>query len=405
MTPLWSAEVEARIRREAVNLDPQRPPETVQMCKRCVMTNQRPRIVFDEEGVCSACRYAERKKTEIDWAERERELRELLNMNVAGAYDVIVPSSGGKDSSFVASTLRDTYGQHVLCARWAPFMTTEIGERNWQALIHAGFDTVTGQPNGLLHRKLARLALEFVGDPFVPFIFGQLCYPLHVAVQNDVRLVFFGENGETLYGGDTAAENKPCWGSADWERVYMKGAGVDRIVQIGLDLGAIEPDEVKRVSPFYRLPEIDNPPEFHWTSYYLPWFPQENFYIAAEKTGFEPNEERSQGTYSRYASIDDKMDNVHYFFGYLKFGIGRCTSDAAHEIRDGELTREEGLSLVAKYDGEYPSRHLSECLDYLDMDKEQFGRVVERFDMARNGKAGLGNVALGPVRQGLARQA
>ena len=51
--------------------------------------------------------------------------------------------------------------------------------------------------------------------------------------------------------------------------------------------------------------------------------------------------ERNEGTYSKYASIDDKMDGFHYYLRYIKFGLGRCMEDTAHEIRDGHLTREK----------------------------------------------------------------
>ena len=54
-------------------------PEEVKFCKKCVMSNQRPRIVFDENGVCNSCNYWERKKTDIDWASREKELVDLLD--------------------------------------------------------------------------------------------------------------------------------------------------------------------------------------------------------------------------------------------------------------------------------------------------------------------------------------
>ncbi|MGI9504530.1 MAG: hypothetical protein ACR2RE_15910, partial [Geminicoccaceae bacterium] len=102
-------------------------------------------------------------------------------------------------------------------------------------------------------------------------------------------------------------------------------------------------------------------------------------YHAAETTGFEANSERSEGTYSKYASIDDKLDGLHYYMAYVKFGIGRCTSDAAHEVRDGEITRDEALALVRRFDGEFPTRHLSECLDYLGMDRAYLADVIERF--------------------------
>lgn len=374
--PLWSNDVEKRIRNEATNLDTQARPATIRMCARCVMTNQRPRILFDEDGICSACRYAERKRSSIDWTERRKQLEAALLFHDR----VVVPASGGKDSSFVAWTLRNLKVTPLL-ARWAPHITTEIGERNWQALLHSGFDGITAQPNGLLHRKLSRLALEYYGDPFLPFIYGQLAWPMHVAVQNKIRLVFFGENGEAEYGGDQNANDKRCWEQTDWERVYMKGGSCDKLANIGITLGAITRQEWTHASKFYKTPPdiLETDTQFHWLGYYLPWHPQGNYYHAAEQTGFEANEDRSEGTYSRYASIDDKLDGLHYWFGYLKFGIGRCTSDAAHEIRDGELTRDEALALVEKYDAERPVRHLHECLDYLGMTEEQFEKVENRF--------------------------
>ncbi len=378
---LWSRDVEDRIRANAVNLDRQeRSPGPVQMCVRCVVTNQRPRIVFDAEGVCSACRHHERKYDgSIDWEGRRRQLTELVDKHSKkGGYDVIVPASGGKDSSFAAWTLRDM-GMRPLLARWAPNVSTDIGERNWQALLHSGFDGVTAQPNGLLHRKLSRLALEFYGDNFLPFIFGQLAWPFHVAVQNNVNFVFFGENGEAEYGGDPSANDRRCWNNADWERVYLKGANARRLLHAGEQLGAMTKEECAAISPFYTLPIVDDRPQFHWLGYYMPWHPQQNFYHAAQNTGFEPCEHRSEGTFSRYASIDDKLDGLHYRMAYVKFGIGRCTSDAAQEVRNGLLTRDEAMALVAKYDGEMPERHLPECLDYLGLNPEQYARIEERF--------------------------
>lgn len=349
------------------------------MCTRCVVTSRRPRIHFDtKDGVCNACWYAEHKRSSIDWAARAAELDELLGGTLAGplAYNVIVPASGGKDSAFVALTLRDR-GMRPLLARWAPHMITPIGERNWQSLLHAGFDGVTAQPNGLVHRRLSRLALEFYGDPFLPFIYGQLCWPMHVAVQNNVRLVFYGENGESEYGGDPSAENKPCWAEADWDRVYLKHGSFNDLLRLAVDLGVAE----EAACAYYRMPAAGWRPEFHWLGYYLPWHPQENYYTAARRAGFEPNEERSHATYSRYASIDDKLDFLHYRLGFCKHGIGRATSDAAHEIRDGELSRDEALALVQHYDDESPATcaHWPEALDYLGLDEDHYWAIEERF--------------------------
>jgi len=117
--------------------------------------------------------------------------------------------------------------------------------------------------------------------------------------------------------------------------------------------------------------------ELFFYGYYKQWTPQENFYYASEHTGFETNAERSEGTYSKYASLDDKMDGFHYYMRYIKFGIGRCVEDASHEIRDGHITREEGLALMERYEGEFPAKYYQEFLDYLGITEEHFNQVVD----------------------------
>ena len=92
------------------------------------------------------------------------------------------------------------------------------------------------------------------------------------------------------------------------------------------------------------------------------------------------NQKVDQRAYiQKYASIDDKLDGYHYYFALLKFGHGRATSDAAHEIRDGHITREEAIVLVKKYDHELPVRHFKEFLNYVDLTENEFYQVCERF--------------------------
>ena len=380
--PIWSEEVEKKIRAEAYSLDTQIRPETVVFCKRCVLSNQRPRIIFDDEGVCSACRYAEYKHNTVDWVSRETELKNLLNIHRKSAgYDVVVPVSGGKDSSYVAHTLKHEYGMNPLCVKWAPFVYTDIGRQNFDSFVHSGFDCLVGHPNGIIHRKLSRLAFEYVGDAFLPFVYGQLAFPMRLAKKFGIKIVFFGENGEAEYGGDPSANDKPCWDVKDWSRVYMKGNGIQPLVKKGLELGVFSTLEVREISEFYTLNPMyeDDRPEFHWLGYYKKWHPQSNYYFAVQNTGFKANEERSEGTYSKYASLDDATDGFHYFMAHAKFGMGRATSDAAHEIRDGDRDREEAVSLVRRYDGEFPNKNFKVFLDYIGTEEGHFWKVVDRF--------------------------
>ena len=143
----------------------------------------------------------------------------------------------------------------------------------------------------------------------------------------------------------------------DWEEFYHKGCGIDELIQHGLEAGLFSEEDIKNnFFELYRPPRPEEleavKPEMHWFSFYKKWVPPENYYYAMEHTGFQANfDGRSEGTYTKYASLDDKTDGFHYHLGYIKFGLGRATSDAAHEIRDGRLTREKGVALVHQYDG------------------------------------------------------
>jgi hypothetical protein len=119
--------------------------------------------------------------------------------------------------------------------------------------------------------------------------------------------------------------------------------------------------------------------EVHYLGFYLKWDPQECYYYAAEHTGFQANSERTEGTYSKYSSIDDRIDMFHYFTTLVKFGIGRATYDAAQEIRNGKITREEGVQLVKRYDQEFPKRYFKEFLEYISLTEEEFHATVDRF--------------------------
>lgn len=362
-------------------------PRNVVYCRRCVTSNQRPRIVFDEEGVCSACRYAEEKDNAIDWNEREKQLLELLDKyrSKDSSYDVIVPASGGKDSAYVAHQLKERYGMHPLTVTWAPFLYTEIGFRNYVNFVQSGFDNILFYPDGQYHRKLARVAFETKGDAWDPFAYGQKSYAFHIALKFGVPLIFYGENGEVEYGGSERNKYKPFESVTDWEELYFKGGGMDSLLDAGLELGIFTQEELSSKSlDMYNPPPLEEieklGAQMHWYSFYHKWVPQENYYYATEHTGFEANTDgRSEGTYSKYASLDDKTDGFHWYLGYIKFGMGRATRDASMEIRCRHLTREEGVALVNRYDGEFPSKYFQEFLDYLGITEDHFWNVIDQF--------------------------
>jgi N-acetyl sugar amidotransferase len=371
-------------------------PREVKFCTRCVISNQRPNstveykhtaqsrketIHFDKAGVCDACLVAEEKQKR-NWDEREAMLRELCDRHRSkdGSYDCVCPGSGGKDSFYAAHLLRYKYGMHPLTVTWAPHIYTDWGWKNFQSWIHAGFDNYLHTPNGRVHRLLTRLSVEKLFHPFQAFIFGQKSLAPKMALLHKLPLVFYGEN-EAEYGNpkeDTtkAKRNWSYFTSDDKSKVYLAGTSLAEL-QESYGLEACDLDPYMPAHPG-RIEE--QKVEVHYLGYYLKWHPQSCYYYAVEHGGFQASPERTPGTYSKYNSIDDRIDDFHYLTTFIKFGIGRATYDAAQEIRSGDINRDEGVALVRRFDGEFPDRFADEIFRYLSIPPEQYPKASKMFE-------------------------
>lgn len=372
-------------------------PSKVLFCKHCVISNQRPSstvefkhtksdkkstIGFDADGVCDACHYQEVKAGQIDWEAREGALLETLDKyrRNDGGYDVIVPGSGGKDSAYTSHILKYKYGMNPLTVTWAPHKYTDIGWKNFENWIHVGgLDNILFTPNGRLHRYLTREAFLNLLHPFQPFIVGQRIIGPLMAAKFGVKLVMYGEN-QAEYGNDPNENYKPTM-----DRKFFSIGDPQDMVLGGKSVREIMAETEFTLNDFapYIPPSADfledRGVEVHYLGYYLKWDPQECYYYAAEHTGFQANTERTEGTYSKYSSIDDRIDMFHYYTTLAKFGIGRATYDAAQEVRNGKITREEAAYLVQRYDQEFPIKYFKDFLEYISLTENEFHATVDRF--------------------------
>ena len=371
-------------------------PADVTYCKRCVISNQRPAstpefrntsarkigtMSIDAEGVCDACRFADIKE-QIDWEAREQELVKLLDQHRSndGSYDCLVPGSGGKDSALQSHILKYKYGMHPLTCTWPPILYTDIGWKNYRDWCEVGgFDNITFKQNGRVMKLLTRLSIENLLHPFQSFILGQKNLAPKIAAKFGIPLVFYGEN-EAEYGNPIADNNsslrdKSYHTSDNLDEIYLGGVSIKEIMEkydVPLsDLTAYLPADPTE----YDKAEI----EIHYLGYYLKWTPQEAYYYAVEHTGFEANPVRTEGTYSKYNSLDDRIDGFHYYTTYVKFGIGRATYDASQEIRNKHIIREEAVALVRRFDGEFPEKYFHEVMDYVGITPERFMQLCDEF--------------------------
>ncbi len=368
-------------------------PDKVEFCKKCVISNQRPNSVVEfknkddqkkgikiSKNVCEACNYQE-IKNKIDWNKREIELKKILDkFRRKSGYDCVIPGSGGKDSSYTAHILKAKYGMNPLTVTWAPHLYTDIGWRNFINWSHVGgLDNILFTPNGKLHRLLTRLAFTNLLHPFQPFIIGQRIIGPKIAAKFNIPLVIYGEN-QAEYGNSIKENFNPLMNANYFSNKNSQNLNFGKIPlkeiikKYNYSLNDFEP-----YLPLKKEEVDKNNIKVFYLGYFLKWDPQECYYYAAQNTGFRANTERTQGSYSKYSSIDDKIDPFHYYTTYIKFGLGRASYDASQEIRNDKITREEGIQLVKDYDSEFPNKYFQDFLNYINITQKEFDSIIDSF--------------------------
>ena len=347
----------------------------VTYCALCLMPDTRPRIVFDREGVCNACRYAQEKRS-IDWATRREEFLRLIEpfRSTDGSWDCVVPWSGGKDSSTVAWRLKFEFGMNPLLVTFSPILPNEVGRQNRESLIQLGFDHLLFRPNQDVHRRLARRFFIERANLKVAWDAGINTIPVQVALKFDIKLIFYAEHGESEYGGKVLREESRKL--RDFTEVIEHQVGDDprNWVDDAIHLNDLNP---------YVYP---NPEELRrsglralYFAYFFRWSMFENYDFIKTKFDFKTCPRgRTEGTFTNFDSLDDKTDDLYYYMQYVKFGFGRAVRDASRLIQNGHMTREEGLRLALAHDGEFPSEHLDEVLSYLGMTREECLAIIDQ---------------------------
>ncbi len=344
-------------------------------CKNCFTPNSRPRIVFNEEGICNACINMEQKQ-KINWDERQKEFLSILQKKKTGSnyWDCIVPWSGGKDSSAIAWRLKYEYNMNPLLVTFSPMIPNDVGMHNREALLREGFDQVYIRPNQKVMRRLARRFFIERGNPKVVWEAGKEAVPVSVAAKYKIPLIFYAEHGESEYGGKVLSEESKR--TKDFTEV------IEHLV--GDDARNWEDDEISEADlNFLVYPEKSELKKINATvfyfGYFFKWSVFENYEFIKQKIDFQTCAQgRTVGTFTNYDSLDDKIDDLYYYMQFVKFGFGRCVRDAARHIQNGHINREKGFEYIKKYDGEFPSRWLDEVLEYLDMDAHEFFKIIDK---------------------------
>lgn len=349
-------------------------------CTKCVMPSTKPDLLFDNEGVCNACRNYENRKA-IDWDVRKTELAIILDKykNKDGAnWDCIVPVSGGKDSTYQVIRMLQL-DLNPLCVTSTTCDLSDLGRKNIENIKSLGVDYIEVSPNPRVRAKLNRIGLEQVGDISWPEHVGIFTIPVRAAVQFNVPLIVWGENSQNEYGGPAAAADNNVL-NRRWLEEFGGLLGM-RVTDL------IEHNDIQQRDLInYTYPSDEELARVGVTGlflgHYLPWDGLSNVLIS-QANGFSTYEKVVEGSMVSYENLDNHQTGIHDYFKFLKFGFGRATDLVCMHIRRQRLTRKDGLEIVGRLDGifpwEYLGKSLEEILKPLEISVEQFTRICDRF--------------------------
>ena len=347
-------------------------------CKKCLYPDTKPQIIFNDEGICSACVNHEKKEI-IDWNEKRQEFEEILDKYKSKNktnYDCIIPVSGGKDSHYQTYVIKKEFGLNPLVINFHPHDQTELGKKNLENLKKIGVDCIEFSPNPEVYLKLARFGLKELGDFQWPEHLGIFTIPVQMAVKFNIPLIIWGENPQLEYGQPTDV-NKDTILDREWNE-KNGGYFLDKIkpkdmVKYGFQLDELRPyiyptdEEIRRVGVTGVF-----------LGSYLKWDIFKQLDIV-KKIGFKESVDKKEGTYDGWENLDVYFTVFHDYFKFLKYGFGRATAHASIEIRYGRITREEGLELVKKNEGKIPRQYLKQFLEFADISMDEFLEICAKF--------------------------
>ena len=340
-------------------------------CTRCLIPTTRPDTAFDG-GVCSAC-LAHERRPKIDWEERERMLLQLLDKFHG---EVLVPSSGGKDSTYQAMTLK-RLGAHVTCVTATTCHLTPIGRRNIDNLAQH-CTTIEVTPNRTVRAKLNRLGLEMVGDISWPEHVAIFSIPWRMAVDLNKPLIMYGENPQNQYGGPPGSQEAREM-TLRWRSEFGGFLGMRPADMVGQQ-GITERDMEDYAPPSAEDLDVMGV-EAHFLGQYLPWDSHQNAQIAID-AGMEawlP----SSANWWPFENLDNAQTGIHDHMMWRKYGYGRAAAQLSVDIRDGRIHREDALQICQRTDGILPQLYagvtLDEVLDRIQISRRRLHEIMDEF--------------------------
>jgi N-acetyl sugar amidotransferase len=351
----------------------------MQYCQRCLYPENHPLgICLDSEGICSGCRVHE-EKDNIDWSKKSEELADLFSIykdRPGSFYDCVIPINGNSDSFFVVDIVKNLYGLNPLLVTYNSQFNSKVGVRNLARLLtklDCDHMMLTVSPE--IAKKVTKIAMHKLGDMYWHVLAGSQTFPVQVATKFNIPLVIWGVNGWLDQVGMFSHHDR-----AEMTKKVRKEHGL-RTMDVDELFDGENNLSWKDKQPF-TYPSDEQLEKSRVRGVYLGnfirWDAQQQTEDMIDKYGYETmNQSR---TFNTYESIYCRNNaSVHDYVKFLKFGYGKATDHASRDIRLKRLSREDGISLVKKFDSELNEVSLGIFLNWISMTKEEFYKKIEPF--------------------------
>lgn len=347
-------------------------------CKFCLLPDTKPQLVFDKNGICSAC-INNKLKQNVDWESKHKDFLKLLEKyknKDDSNYDCIIPVSGGRDSTYQTYAMKETFGMNPLAVAFHPLDQTDIGRKNLDNLKKLNVDCIEFSTKPDTYLKLAKFGLTELGDFQWPEHMGIYTVPVQIAIKYKIPLIVWGENPQLEYGMPTNMDENTIL-----DRTWNEKNG-------GYFLDKIKPADMtkygfdKRDLLPYIYPSDEEIREVGVTGIFLGTYIKWEIFKQLELVkglGFVENEIPIEGTYQKFENLDVYFTVFHDYFKFLKYGFGRATDHASIEIRYERITRDQGIDLVKNNEGKIPKKYLNKFLKYADITINEFHNICDSF--------------------------
>jgi len=366
----------------AAKTDAAKRHRPIRWCRACVYPSASAApMEFDESGLCTGCQMAviKREMPQSEWDRRLVLLKELVDQyrsKDGSRHDCVIAVSGGKDSYFQTHMLKYELGLNPLLVTYDANNWTPAGWRNLLRMKDVfDCDHVVVSPAVGTLKKLNRLGFEVMGDMNWHAHVGIMTVPMQVAVERQIPLVFYGEQGYLDLCGMFSMDDFPEHNFRDRLEHFGRGYEWSYFVGLeGLSAGDMMP---------WRYPSdrhiFDLGLRGVFLGNYVYWEANDHAPLMQKLYSFEVNDTPPDRTYRLISNLDDMHENgAHDYLKYIKFGYGRATDHVCKDIRAGLMTREEGIRLVHRYDPVKP-RDLQRWLAYTGMSEDEFDRIADTF--------------------------